>query len=320
MIDASKPLTRLLFMTFCAAVLALVGCEPPNPNANTPTSGHLILFVDDEYAPLVASLIDTFKVRSPNARIDVRVVSARAGMQGLLDFRGAPTSDTSSAYAALIGRRLLPDERDVIAKAGLDLKEYVIAHDGLAVAVAASSPMQTTTVERLSGALKSSGGAVTLDSALGAMPLVFNLTDQNSSTFAVVRQLIGGGNVTAPAHYFATADSVLARVASGDGIAILPWTLAQRDSARVRTLRLGSIDSAGQVVAPVRVHPATLVTGAYPLKQSLIGYTFSGANSLAVGFLAWLSRSQDAQYYLARHGMQPENVKLRLVMPTDEDQ
>jgi hypothetical protein len=89
--------------------------------------------------------------------------------------------------------------------------------------------------------------------------------------------------------------------------------VAHRDSTRVRPLNLGFTDSTGTFHPPVRVHPTSLVTDAYPLKQPLVSYTFALTNSLATGFLAWLSRSQDAQYYLAYHNMQPENVRLQLV-------
>ena len=115
----------------------------------------------------------------------------------------------------------------------------------------------------------------------------------------------------------ATRDSLLDAVASGEGVGLLGWTTAHRDSARLRTLAVGFVDSTGTWHPPAPVHPTMLVTGAYPLKQPLVGYTFSSNNSLAVGFLAWLAKSQDAQYYLANHGMQPENVKIRIVMPEE---
>lgn len=75
-------------MAICLAALAILlpalpGCEAPNPNANTPTSGKLVVYVDEIYAPLFRTLADTFKLRSPNAKVDVRGVTARAGVQEL---------------------------------------------------------------------------------------------------------------------------------------------------------------------------------------------------------------------------------------------
>lgn len=317
---SSPPLLRLLAVALL--VIAAAGCEPPNPNANTPTSGRLVLFVDEAYAPLIKPLVDTFMVRSPNAKIEIHTVSARSAMQNLLDLRGAPESDTSATVATVIGRKLLPDEQSVLTQAKLDIKEYVIGYDGLAVAVPASSPLQQTTVERLKRTLTTTGATASmLDTAAPSQPVQIFLPDQNSSALAVVRStLLGGSNVTAPVRYLGTSDSVLARIAAGDGITILGWTVAHRDSIRIRTLRLGFVDSTGQTVAPVRVHPATLVTNTYPLKQPLVGYTFASPNSLAVGFLAWLAKSQDAQYSITRHGMQPENVKLRLTLPEESDE
>lgn len=314
--------TRLALLAAALLGFGIAGCEPPNPNANTPTSGHLILFVDDAYAPIIRPLVDTFMVKSPNAKIEIRVLSARQSMQNLLDYRDAPASDTAATIAAVLGRKLLPDEQDVLGRAKLEIKEYVIGYDGLAVAVPASSPYNESTVDRLKRVLAAhdANGAM-LDSTAPPQPIQFFLSDQNSSSFAVVRALLlGGTNVAAPVRYFSTTDSVLASVAAGQGITVLGWTVAHRDSVKIRTLRLGSVDSAGGVIKPVRVHPATLVTNTYPLKQPLVGYTFASPNSLAIGFLAWLAKSQDAQYYITRHGMQPENVKLRLTIPDESEE
>jgi len=310
----------------CLAALAFLlpmisGCEAPDPNANTPTSGRLIVYTDEIYAPLIKTLADTFMLRSPNAKVDVRAVPARAGVQALLDAVGRDTSsaDTGTTYAIVIGRKLLSDEQDAMVKGGLDVKEYVIAHDGVAVVVPTGSSLRYGTIENLRRALATSGPSLSmLDSSAGDAPLRFLLPDQNSSTYAVVHGMLGAGKLTAPAYYFAAGDSVLNGVVEGKGIGILGWYPAHRDSVRTRTLPLGYIDTLGKAHPAAAVHPTSLVTGAYPFKQPLVGYTFSGTRSLAVGFLAWLSKSQDAQYYLANHGLQPENVKIRIVLPEEE--
>src|SRR6185295_2393919 len=98
------------------------------------------------------------------------------------------------------------------------------------------------------------------------------------------------------------------QAAAGNGVALMGWWAAHRDSARLRALRIGFTDSTGSFNPPTRVHPTSLVTGIYPLKQPLVGYTFSLTNSLAVGFLAWLAKSQDAQYFLGNHDVLPANV------------
>lgn len=311
-----------LFAACLAGLLTLLsGCDAPHPNTNTPTSGSLIVYTDEIYAPLIKSLADTFMLRSPNAKVDIRPIPARAGVQALLDAIGRDTSsvDTGTTYAIVIGRKLLPDEQDAMVKGGLDVKEYIIGHDGLAVVVPTGSPLRHGTVENLRRALTSSAPSLSmLDSSAGGEPLRFILPDQNSSTYAVVHGMLGADKMTAPAYYFAQGDSVLQGVVDGKGVGVLGWYPAHRDSARTRTMWLGYIDTLGKAHPPAAVHVTSLVTGAYPIKQPLVGYTFSGTRSLAVGFLAWLSKSQDAQYYLAHQGIQPENVKIRIVLPEEE--
>jgi ABC-type phosphate transport system substrate-binding protein len=313
-------LRQLKVAAFLLMAAMAVGCDAPDPNANTPTSGRLILFVDEMYAPLIRALADTFMLRSPNAKIEIREAPARMALQGLLDMQARSTgTDTSASVAAVLGRRLLGDEQQVITEAELNTKEYVIGYDGLVLAVPVASPLQSTTMEQMRAALSSQSPTLsTLDSTAPATPLRFLLPNQNSSTLPVVRALLPGDSVAAPARYFSTGDSSVAAAAADEGIAVVGWSTMHRDSTRLRALNIGFTDSTGEFHPPVRVHPASLVTGAYPLKQPLVGYTFSLTNSLAVGFLAWLTRSQDAQYYITYRNLQPENVKLRLVLPEEE--
>src|SRR5688500_5550619 len=116
-------------VTACIAVLlaaALGACEPPDPNANTPTSGRLIVFVDEMYAPLIDALKDTFALRSPNARIEVHAVPARMAVEELLRAEIGTTVrlDTTATVAVVIGRHLIDDERKAIEDANVVLNTY----------------------------------------------------------------------------------------------------------------------------------------------------------------------------------------------------
>ncbi len=304
------------------ALIAAAGCEPPDPNQNTSTSGRLVVYVDEIYAPMFRVLADSFMAKSPNAKIEIHEAPARMVMQDLFDAAARDTNrtDTGTASAAIIGRMLLPDEEQAIIAAGFDSKEYVLAYDGLAVVVPVSSSIRSSTVERLQQALSSRAPAFSaLDSTASGEPLRFILPDQNSSVYVLARRLLlNDSNIAAPARYLGTGDSVLSAVAGGDGIGLIGWLAAHRDSTRLRTLPLGFIDSTGGVHPPAGIHPTSLVTGAYPLKQPIVGYTFGLNRSLAVGFLAWLARGQDAQFYMGHQGLQPENTKIRIVLPERE--
>lgn len=306
-------------LALVALSLGAAGCEPPNPDANTSTSGKLVVYVDEIYAPMFRVLADSFMTKSPNAKIEVRSATARMVMQNLFDAaaRDTAVTDTGTVTAAIVGRMLLPDEQGAIASAGFDSKEYLLAYDGLALVVPVSSPLRYSTLEQLRSALRSSAPTLSvLDSAAPQEPLRFLFPDQNSSVYAVVRLLLlNDSNVAAPARYLGTGDSVLNSVAAGEGVGVMGWLAAHRDSSRLRTLPLGYIDSTGGIHPPVAIHPTSLVTGAYPLKQPIVGYTFASSRSLAVGFLAWLARGQDAQFYMGHQGLQPENARIRIVLP-----
>lgn len=310
----------------CAALAALLmvglgvaGCDPPDPNASTPTSGRLVVYVDELYAPIMRTLADSFMTKSPNAKIEVHVVPARTVIQELFNAAARDTalSDTGTTTAGIVGRMLLPDEQEAARTAGYDPKEYILAYDGLAVVVPVSSPLRQSTVERVRSVLGTAAPTASmLDSTAPADPIRFILPDQNSSALTGMQNLLSGdSNIVAPARYFSTLDSVLGPVAASEGLSILGWLAAHHDSTRLRTLPLGFTDSTGRLHPPAIIHPTSLVTGAYPLTIPVVGYTFASNRSVAAGFLAWLARGQDAQHYMGMQGMQPANVKIRIVLP-----
>ena len=184
-----------LFARFAAALLLLAlsgaGCEPPDPNANTPTSGKLIVYVDEAYAPAVRVLADTFMHRSPNAKLEIRAVTARAAVQALLtaDVRDTSGADTAATTAVVIGRKLIGDEQAAVTKGGFDVKEYVIGYDGIAIVVPNGSPLKSTRLEHLRRGLLSPQGGALLDSipSPASAPIRFLLPDQNSSLLPVIR-------------------------------------------------------------------------------------------------------------------------------------
>jgi ABC-type phosphate transport system substrate-binding protein len=302
-----------------AALLLFAACEGPDPAVNRPTSGRLILIVDEMYGPLFTALADSFMAITPNSRIEVRTAPARMAVEQLLNvhIQNARGSDTLPSVAAILGRRMLPDELEAIDKARLELHEFLIGYDGIALLVPTASPLLSTDLQWARRAMMTPTARISqLDTNAGDQPLRFLVPDQNSSTFMVLRRnVLGDSNISAPARYFQTGDSVVAAVVAGEGVGVIGWYPARRDSLRVRPLRLGYADSAGLYTAPVGINAATLVTKTYPLKQPLMGYTLSLTNSLATGFLAWVAKSGPPQRYLTEQGLQSENIKYRLVMP-----
>ncbi len=320
MMHCNRAIGAVLGLLVMFAIASLVGgCDGPNPHANTPTSGRLVVFVDEIYAPLITTLADTFMHRSPNAVVEVRPMPARQAVQKLFDefARDTSHSDTGVTYAMVIGRAMLPDEKDAVVKGAIDSKEYRLAYDGLAVVVPNASPLKNGMLEGLRQALAAAAPVESMiDSTAPATPVRFLLLDQNSSTYAFVRATLrGDSDVVGPARYFSTTDSLLAGVAASEGVGLMGWYRAHQDSARSRTLAMGFVDTVGQRHPSAIVHVTSLVTDAYPIKLPIVGYTFASGRSLSVGFLAWLAKSQDAQYYFANAGLQPENVKIRLVIP-----
>src|SRR5687768_9763086 len=103
------------------------------------------------YAPLIQALSDTFALRNPNARIEVHAMPARMAIEEMLraDAGDAKRRDTTATVAAVIGRRMLADEVQASSGGVNPISTFVLGHDGLVVAVNASSAMKSTSLERL---------------------------------------------------------------------------------------------------------------------------------------------------------------------------
>jgi hypothetical protein len=195
------------------------------------------------------------------------------------------------------------------------LAEVPIATDGVAVATATESALTETTRERLVKALATEGRAMSaLQEDAGNGTLRFLFPSPNSSPYHYVRgTLLDGETPAGPARWLSTSDSLMDLIAAGEGVGIVNWYRAHLDSTRVRTLKVGFTDTAGMIQPPVRIHPTSLVMNLYPMEMPVVGYTLSGINSLANGFLTWVARSDIAQHYLAYQGLEPENVQMQLV-------
>lgn len=316
MVDMKSTSSRSIAIVLLAALqLILSSCGDQDPKVNTATSGRLVVLVDEMYEPLIRELADTFMSRTPARTVTVQSFQPRTAVQELINQHLSDTSasDTAISVAIIMGRELLEDEKQAIQERQLNLLDKKIGYDGLAVVVPTGSPLQETTVERLKEALATSDRtANALQPGSGTEVQRFLFTDPNSSAYSFIRSFLKTDSGTpGPARFYKTDDSVLNAVANGEGIAVMGWYAAHRDSTRVRTLKLGFTDSTNAEHQPVPVHTATLVMKQYPLKLTIAGYTFDGVNSLANGFLTWLAVGQDAQEELARRGIEPENLRFR---------
>ncbi|MCB0710710.1 MAG: substrate-binding domain-containing protein [Ignavibacteriae bacterium] len=310
----------------CLFALIVLGCEAKDPSKNSPTSGNLILYVDEAYENLIRPLADSFTTNhAPDMNIEIRTVQARDAVEELINLHIAhladtSTVDTAAAVAIIIGRSLLEDEKKVIADRHLEkgLMDIPLAWDGLAIVVPNDSPLQETTVERLKESLtKENRTLSSLQETKGSNAPRFIFPSANSSSYAYVRnRLLNGGEPATPARWVETTDSVLDQIANGEGIGLMAWYPAHLDSLRLRTLRVGYTDSTGAVQPPTRIHPASLVMNKYPMKLRIVGYSFSGIKSPANGFLSWLARSDVAQHEMGKIGLEPENV--HFVFTTEE--
>lgn len=296
--------------------LALASCGEQNPNVNTATSGRMILLVEEGYADLFEGFADRFEERVGSATIEVRSVTARAGVEEMINTFLADTarSDTAVSISLIMARDLLPDERQLLEERNLAerLSTVLIGYDGLALAVAEQSPIEEGTVDGLRLALdREDPTANDLMPGGPTTTLRFLFGSPNSGPYAFVRDSLldsDSSRPAAPASWVDDPSELVAKVAAGEGVGISGWYLLSDSTAGIRTLRMSRTVGSGER-APVRVHVTSLVMGIYPMKIPIIGFTLGPTNSLGNGFLQWVGLSEEPQRELATIGLEPENVR-----------
>ena len=312
--DARHGLRSLILGTLLLPLL-VIACGEHNPRTNTPTSGRMVLFVEAPYAPLFTRFAEQFGTRVGSATIEVRPVSARAGVEALINGYLADTAhpDTAVSYGLIIARRLLDDEQKLLVDRGIDnlLKETLIAYDALALGVANDSPIEEATVEGLRSALAlADPNGNDLIAGGPTTSVRFHFPSPNSSSYAYVRDslLSDSASPRAPAIWHDDPAAMLAAVTAGQGIAIDGWYTLSDSTDGIKTLRIGGGSSEGDG-RPVRAHTTSLVMKLYPMKLPIVGYTLGATSSLGYGFLRWVGLSEGPQRELATIGLEPENVR-----------
>lgn len=298
-------------------VMGLAGCNGNNKSAaalDTPTSGTIRIGVDETFAPIIKSEVDTFQKLYPDARLQAVYQPERDVMQAFLD---------DSVRLAVVSRQLTEAELARFKSIQIEPRAIRIGVDGVAIILHPSNPDSLLTTAQLRGIFT---GQLTQWNQLspgnkkGEITAVFD--NNNSSTARFVQDSITRGTALAKGIFASESNpALLDYVASHPnaiGVIGVNW-ISDRDDKGVQKL-LGRVRVAGISAKTgnntpddyVQPYQAYLAQKTYPLRRELYVISREARAGLGTGFASFVAGNK-GQLIMLKSGLMPATGQVRII-------
>ncbi|MBV8202752.1 MAG: phosphate ABC transporter substrate-binding/OmpA family protein [Acidobacteria bacterium] len=251
-------------------------------------------------------LAHAFVARHPAVDVKWEALGSGTAFVGLLD---------GSAQLGAASRGVKENELAEARQRGIELREFVIGYDGIAVIVHPQNPVSELTIAQLSDLFT---GKLRNWSEVGGSDLPVRLISRPSysGTFSFFRdKVLRRGNDKGPEDYAAGADFVEENGAILEKVAREPGAISYVGigwvTPAVKTLGVSS--KPGQPA--VRASVATVRTGTYPIYRPLLMYSRGEPHGPARELLAFIL-SSDGQKLVAKNDFVPTDSPVALAPET----
>jgi phosphate transport system substrate-binding protein len=243
-----------------------------------------------------------FSARHPGVEVKWEALGSGTAFVGLLD---------GSAQLGAASRGVKENELTEARKLGMELREYVIGYDGIAVIVHPGNPVAELTIAQLSDVFT---GKARNWNEVGGQDLPIHLISRPSysGTFSFFRdKVLRRGNDKGPEDYAAGAEFIEENGAILDKVA--------RERGAISYVGIGWVSTAvktlGVAPAPgqpaVKASVATVRTGTYPVYRPLLMYSRGEPHGPAREMLAFIL-SSDGQKLVAKNDFVPTDSPVAL--------
>jgi len=292
---------------------------------DTPTSGNVNISVDETFAPIFESQVDTFQKLYPDAHVHAAYQPEDSVFLALLN---------DKAKAIMVSRLLNDDENKALAKQEYAAKATKIGIDGLAIILHPNNPDSLLTVDQLRGIFSgqtTQWSQLSSQKKLGAVNVVFDAN--RSSTSRYMRDSLLQGKPLSTRAFAAQSNAKLldyvATHPDAIGIVGVNW-ISDFDDPQVnayrRRIRVASITDRqnpkkGDYIQPYQVYlanktPAQLAAHPdlqnYPLRRYLYAISREARAGLGSGFVSFVA-GQKGQLIIQKSGLMPANMQARIV-------
>lgn len=299
--------------------LLLANCNR-NPDANTgpdddtPTSGRIKISVDETFAPIVKSQVDTFQQLYTSAHIDAEYKAEDYVAQDLL---------SGKVRAIVMARPLTAAEKAKLESQKLIPRTIPIATDGLAIILHPSNPDSLLTLAQLKAIFTGRSAEwkqVSGTNKLGPVDVVFD-ANRSSTTRYVQDSITRGAALTKRVYAAKSNPALLDYVATHPnaiGIVGANWISDRDDVAVQRFLKRVTVASISKSSAPassddyLQPFQAYLALKTYPLRREVYIISREGRAGLGTGFASFAAGTK-GQLIVLKAGLMPATGQTRIV-------
>jgi phosphate transport system substrate-binding protein len=296
-----------IIVSMVLLVAALAGCY--REREETPTKGRLTVMVSESVAPLLAAEKAKFEELYPNTSVELIVTSARDAIVNLIN---------DSVRVIVSSRRWNTKEQQVVQREKIDIHEYKIALDGIAVIVNNQNPISHLRTTQLDSVWR---GLTTRWRDLGwnqsPASIESYIPDRNAGAYEVLQhRVLNGNDFASPAGFLNSSQEMVTMVernTSAIGLVGLNWLHTAKD--QVKPLQLldphlpDTSSIKGQYVGP---YQAYVYQGYYPLIREIYIYARSDPYGVASGFISFVM-SAPGQQIVLNNGLVPATMPVRIV-------
>ena len=294
----------------CAVIIA-AGCGGKEPGSTQLTKGTIRLGCDEAVLPLVRREVEEFTRLYAEAVIRVDSGEARSLVSDFV---------IDSLRVFVCARALNKEERDALAAAKVEFREYAFARTAVAVI---EHPGVAVTRFRVGELDTIFSGSATRWPAKKQTMIELAVGGLNSSVNEVFRRaILGNGGYDRAARAFGSSPELLAyveRTPGAIGIVGLDWMKGHEGNVNVAALASAAMRP-DSTFAPQEYYtpaPAYVYLGYYPVYTPVFIYTRAIDRDLADGFIAFLT-SVAGQKVVQSSGLVPVTMPVRLVHLTSE--
>jgi phosphate transport system substrate-binding protein len=330
--DFSAPKGRLFLsaLLLAAGLLPSCGGSQDGPT-DTATSGHVAISVDETFAPILESEVDTFQKLYVDAHVKASYQPEDSVMLDLLN---------DKVKLAVMSRDLNEQERAELVKQTMTPVTIHVGVDGLAIILHPSNPDSLLTVAQLRSIFSgqtASWGQVSGQKKLGDINVVFDAN--RSSTLRFVRDsLLRGQPLTKRVFAANSNPEALAYVAAHPnaiGVVGVNWVSDHDDptvTSFLKTVRVAAITARPnptkndyippypRYLAPYT--PEQLKSNSdlqrYPLQRNIYLINREARTGLGSGFASFVA-GQKGQLIFYKSGLLPAKMQARIVTTSKSD-
>ena len=298
-------------VTFLLAIALFAGgCEPERKYSTT--EGTVVLECDESVEPVVRQLAEDFQRSYEKATIVLHNVQAREAVANFA---------LDSVRRIIMARELNQEERDALKGAKMELTEYRIALDAVAVIGHKQNPLHEIRMGMLDSIFS---GTVTRWPGKRGGGIEVAVGDVNSSMNEVFRTFVLKGRpIAAQARMFKTSREMLEfvrTVPNAIGIVGLAWLRGFDQDLRVFALgtpgfRPDSTQPPGLFYPPVQAY---VYRRYYPITRPVFIYSREVIRDVGYGFISYATSATGQKMFL-ENGLVPVTMPVRLVELTSKE-